>query len=472
VFVLCLACASVALANIQGARESCKEMEKKCAERAAQESTVNKCLSPLCFEKDGEGYCNDTVIDCMKSDAAEDARKRNQRDPNSCFTVACNMGSCEVIQLKGGVQTKCVKSVCVESADGWNWEEKPTEEAQSCVSDECFYRECLDEKGCVPTDICSNRTNQCTSYGCNKNNQCVGVNNTLVDTECYYQVCKDGKIETVWRNITEACPKQNKCQEATCNRQGQCVYNEVPPPPEEVCFNYTCDPEKGWIETPKCDDGLYCTIDRCSVSGECRFQPRDCSSEIPISECYIAMCNEEKKRCGKRLNIICQDPKATLMCFGGECMDEKTITARRWAVAFDLNQTVDPRYVDTIEVADYLSTLLGTEIDESNSAIEVNPEGVCPSVLLLTTKETAYAISEAVDKMDKGAKCDAGILCYVHKTRVIGEKDESSESSKYNSDADRSDRSKVTSADFAERDAKACIFAMLAAVLVAMMNLF
>ena len=509
VVVLVIAC--VAFANSQNTRESCRELAKKCEEIAATESTVNKCISPECIEKDGEGYCDESFVDCMKSKAASEARELNERDPGLCYTVICEGGGCVPQKLKGGEQSECVKSVCKENESGWHWEEEPTELAKQCSSDECFYRECVAGKGCVGTDICTNRTTECTSYSCNKNNQCVGFDTELKDYECYHEVCKDGRVIIEWKNLTEACPKQNMCKEASCNRQGNCMYTDVPPPGEDPCINYTCDPKDGWSESPKCDDGLFCTEDICSLAGECRFQKRNCANEVPLSACYMATCSEEKKKCQRKLTVNCQDRLTTKMCFEGQCLDEKAMTAKNWAVAFDLNETVDPKSVDTIEVAEVLSSLLSFEVKEQNAAIEVNPEGKSPSVLLLVAdEEAARAILEAVGEIDKGADCNAGILCLCNRIRILGghdtsdsspdsgsesgSKSSSTASSGYSSEsgskptsksssvpitssvrsseADESEKSKIHSVEVGDHDAKACIFILLVTVLVSMMIIF
>jgi len=518
-FVICIVCGCMALETIQEARETCKELMPKCVDQAEQDSTLEKCITPNCVEKDGEGLCDySTVNNCLKSDVAEQVRQLNQADPNVCYTVECKAGECVSVKVPKEMEDNaCWIAVCVEYVDGWKWDLKPSKESLSCVSDDCVYRECVNKSGCEQIDICSNRTTECVTYSCNKNNQCVGFNTTLEDYECMHQICEDGKIKMVLKNLTEACPNEDLCLEASCSRSGTCMFTKSLPPGNDTCTNYTCDPKTGWSEEPLCDDGLFCTIDHCN-NGICRFTKRVCSDEVNLTACYpTADCNERQKKCTRTL-LKCQSEDATMMCLNGKCVTEEGATEDRWAVALDFSKTFNPNSVDPIEFAAMISRLTNFKIVEQNVAIEVNPDGDCPSILLLVEKRVAYAIKDAVDQLDKGKDCQMGILCFCNNTRVIGNGDvssisdlpsqstssssvkphstssvasQSTSSVKSHSTSsvasqstssvkphtssttsEKSDQSKDISVEVGERDAKTCVFVSFVALFIALMNLF
>jgi len=148
--------------------------------------------------------------------------------------------------------------------------------------------------GCVKTDICRNRTTECTTFTCD-NKKCVGKDTELKETECTFEDCEDGKIVVKQKPVETACPNFNKCEEPVCTELGTCMYKNTSHS-NDPCMITVCDPEKGWVSTPKCDDGRFCTVDKCTVKGECRYTDVNCYSEINMTEypCFRAICKEGK----------------------------------------------------------------------------------------------------------------------------------------------------------------------------------
>jgi hypothetical protein len=291
--------------------EDCSELcndtfTQDCIDEGNRNSTVGSCLYVLCRAHDVNGepepYCQvNKTLNCLESEAAEEARRRNANNSEVCFTVDCSFGDCIVVPVpkpteEGKRDTACQKNVCEFTKEvGWNWVLRDTQVKTSCVSDECFSRECDAELGCVWTDICRSRTTECTTYTCEEK-KCVSKNVTLKETDCTFEECENDHIVTKPKDIEKACPNDNKCKEVLCSELGECIYRDKAHG-NDPCQIYECYPEEGWKSRPKCDDGLFCTADKCTVNGECRYTPVDCYLELNMSEypCFRAVCKEDKK---------------------------------------------------------------------------------------------------------------------------------------------------------------------------------
>jgi len=163
-------------------------------------------------------------------------------------------------------------------------------DASTCVSDECAERHCS-EGECVTRSL-------------------------LQSYLCYDEECDNGRKRLVQKDLSEVCPipTDNLCQVASCvfdfddHSADHCEYSPKPPPDTgDPCIQYTCDPKTGQFDSaPVCNDGDPCTVDQCTIFGECRFVPVDCYSEIDMSgyECYRATCvpnDDGTHKCVRRL---------------------------------------------------------------------------------------------------------------------------------------------------------------------------
>jgi len=294
---------------VEDCNELCDSMTQQCLDEGHSDSTIEQCKLLVCRVHDvGEGpepYCTESKsVNCLdesESPAAVEAREMNEANPDVCFTVECDHGGCKTVMIPKPTEddkrdTRCRKNVCVFTEGvGWNWVQRDSEEKTTCVANDCFYKECDDDEGCVSVDICRNRTTACTTFSC-VNNECVHEAVELKETECTFEVCENEKIVTKPKDIKIACPNEDKCKEAVCSELGECVYVNVTHEPNP-CKIFECDPKVGWIGRDKCDDGIYCTNDTCTVNGECRHSSIDCYNELNMSEypCFRAVCKEDAK---------------------------------------------------------------------------------------------------------------------------------------------------------------------------------
>jgi len=266
---------------------------------------------------------------------AAEVEKLNKANPDKCYTPTCNKGQCgydftDIPYDSTHPKTECMKYECQKQGDGsWEWKYVPTEVNNTCLSDECSTRVCDPDEGCVETDICMVKTTECDSYSCdasggNGKGKCVrtDLRPTFIKTECTEEVCQDGKKVLTQLNLTIACANPNKCLVPDCI-EGRCVFHDKEPEDRDLCLDYTCIPTTGEFETkPHCDDGLYCTENQCTVTGECKYPQIICTEEeLPMDgyPCFVAKCKEGdgEYNCVRKLR-----PNAYIdVC--GNCIQEK-----------------------------------------------------------------------------------------------------------------------------------------------------
>jgi len=268
-----------------------------------------------------------------------EVKELNEVYSDRCYNPACGgNGQCTTYYTEPPSEmpkTACMKPVCRFQVNRgvWDWEYIQTEENIKCVSDSCTYRECRDDEGCHEEDICTNQTNECVTYSCEKDEsgekppQCVFKNANFTETECTIEVCEDGKKVFKTKNVDEVCDKYkgNLCVIARC-LNGKCNYTNKTVENMDLCLNYTCDPKTGeFTNRTKCEDGIYCTEDQCTVFGECKYIPISCSKELDMTNypCFQARCKEDLQaktyRCTRKLiqnafidvcgNCIIEGPK-------------------------------------------------------------------------------------------------------------------------------------------------------------------
>jgi len=284
-----------------------------------------KCIQYSCNALDGT--CNE-IRTCGEMEA---------KNPGKCRSVRCEDGKCIFTKnddycyyrhKKDCEKWRCGNENETADSDGCVkvGDESCETPAEKCVagescdlqSDECFERWCDPTDGCMERDICSNRTNECYSYACvmEGGKPVCKATSLLRNHTCMHERCDDSKglkIED-WLpqdKLEVACSYINKCQNVSCDREqtahhGECVFIDRQPPGDDPCVIYTCTSETGdWTETPKCDDGLECTIDKCSVDGVCKHIDVNCYDEINMTEypCFRAVCKEDVggHRCVRKL---------------------------------------------------------------------------------------------------------------------------------------------------------------------------
>jgi hypothetical protein len=266
------------------------------------------------------------------------ATELNSKDPNVCYTVECVYGECKLKPQdkpngEGKGDTACWTNVCVrDDALGFVWERQPSDVNKTCNPDACFDWQCDDIEGCVPTDICGVRSNECKTFSCvtheNGTKECVSTGNPLRDTECLYEECpKDKKIIHI-KNLTEVCPNDNKCLVPQCTDDGQCKFEDAKPPAgmfsDDQLECVVCDPKTG-IFSFSCDDGLFCTEDHCGVGGSCRHSEVRCydllnmSTKNPKDYCFLPVCEEKSDQ------FQCKRKKkqGTFIDLCGRCVNEE-----------------------------------------------------------------------------------------------------------------------------------------------------
>jgi len=212
-----------------------------------------------------------------------------------CYTVTCANGECGLASLSqpsGFTPGACNELRCKQISTGvYEWAVVPTAESKKCADNQCYAARCDPLYGCMHTDICTNQTDDCYRYVCDEQQHaCVG-RNLMQEFECAKEVCKDGKKYLEEKNLTEACPTTDKCLVARCV-DGSCSYEPKLPPGDDPCQKYSCNHETGdWDISPRCTSPDFCHTAECTVFGECRQIPVDCSDAYNITgDCASLRC--------------------------------------------------------------------------------------------------------------------------------------------------------------------------------------
>jgi len=312
----------------------CKNVWQECEDYAVEHSSSKECMTGYCKRQGNQGKCFYDTVDCSKSELADEVAQKNEEDPyNSCLNVDCDAGNCVEVPTprKPHDPSYCWDYICVGSKEtGWSWERTPTFEQLSCVNDSCTSRVCDDElEQCVPTDICESNSTECVTYTCeidaeNDVRTCKANVTELVVGECMKQTCKDGKIiEEPTGDLEKVCPVKDgdKCLVPTCGADGMCHYEVKPAPGNDICMVYECDPKTGEFDIrEKCNDGLFCTDDKCTINGECRNVKINCYERLNMTNypCFRAECQEENSRCYRKLK------KGVFIDICGNCISDGT----------------------------------------------------------------------------------------------------------------------------------------------------
>ncbi|KKL25011.1 hypothetical protein LCGC14_2409590, partial [marine sediment metagenome] len=247
---------------------------------------INTCNSFPCEVRtcvDGECVFLHQDIGCCTSNL--DCESKNQCEKSFCVNNECNGTS-----LKPGAECSadhfCTSN---EICNLTSCECVPICDQNDCNSFPCEVFACIDGLciqlheivGCCQADFQCNDSNPCTNNSC-INNECV---TTVEPGDCNgNEFCTSNEI----CNLT-TCQCQSTCEEFTCNTfpcqvrtcsDGECIilHRDI------GCCTSDLD----------CIDFNACTLDRCSLSNECRHLPSagqcahdaDCGSgEICLSNC-------------------------------------------------------------------------------------------------------------------------------------------------------------------------------------------
>jgi len=301
--------------DIPGCNQYCNgTMIKGCEVEGHEMSSVTECHRRFCnVSYDGNVYqpvCteNTTALNCLDDNELMNTidSKSGAKDTNECCFVTClESGDCSYTCIEKPLNDNlCMEYVCEKKEKGfWEWHFVPSQENLTCVDNTCFTRECIPSKGCRnKKDVCTMNTTDCDLYTCDDSGaipKCVHKN-LLIETTCTREICKDGKkvLEEFLDNCVES--QTNKCLLAKCiyndeEKTSRCNYTEKPAPSNDPCSVYTCHPENGtFTSVPKCNDGLFCTEDVCTVFGECKYPSISCS-ELSMEgyDCFERRCKED-----------------------------------------------------------------------------------------------------------------------------------------------------------------------------------
>jgi len=275
---------------------------------------------------------------CLASTSASvlKAKQLNEANPNNCYTPVCNVGKCDVDLVEKPDEMKdysdrCHVPVCKNTTvhkDNdvlvvtWSWVWEDSEEKNKCVSDECYDRECKQNDGCVATERCVVRSDECTSYKCEKDDAktngvtCKPTDLTVNfihrdesnEDQCMWEECKNGHKVPVYQTC-----RSDGCWKGSCVN-GYCQNKTTQPADVDICLEYSCDPDKdpseAWSTVKRCVDDTYCTHDECWNYGgyyECHNDPIECGEKIDMTgfECFMPVCKEDDEaktyRCGRKL---------------------------------------------------------------------------------------------------------------------------------------------------------------------------
>lgn len=284
------------------ARDNCdqevctEEAEAEC--QAQVKHTVTTCQTAHCAPKrNGEFYVPSCVIEDMVCE---------RQGP--CENAYCDVeaGKCMSVPIEDPFKDQLADNQCYESvcnAESNQWEVRENALAQACQTDGCATRTCVNETGCRVESTC--RSSNCTTRTC-VDHECVEEPVVCpAETRCQYSLCTEeaGGCRLHDKDPEVACADGDMCTVKVCNtRTNECENYAKPAPGTDKCVVYECDNKTGtWTERPKCDDGLYCTEDRCSYDGVCSFPPLECLDlSMEGFVCFQRSCSE-RRHCYRRL---------------------------------------------------------------------------------------------------------------------------------------------------------------------------
>jgi len=363
--------------EIVGCTLDCEEDETMtCLAEGEKNSTVKSCISGLCKYYEDHPVCYPSESkDCSKVLEEQLTELNKKADETTlCYTASCNFyGGCEPVGLtipSAYRKHKCMEPKCEKQDDGsWMWIYVATEANNTCVSDDCYIRQCLEDRGCVNvTDICEPQSNKCFKHSCDYDangvatckNTSLLVHSLCIDEECIITQEEDEHGDTIVtyskevrvKDLSSVCPesedKHNLCKSAKCGMnptsgESWCYYVDIPEPEEcgDACTVCACDPKQGYVFSEKCPSPDNCTITTCDIDGVCGNQRIDCYDEVDMTDfpCFALECkpeaNQKGYKCMKKLL-----PNAFIdIC--GNCIQDTGDTTNSGSSAFVGAQSED-----------------------------------------------------------------------------------------------------------------------------------
>jgi len=296
--------------------------DDNCTQYAHDLSSVGYCVAGGCSavkiddDNNTQAVCIlEKPVNCLES-MKEHINTTNTNDNKHCMRAVCREdGQCDTENMEypdSRRDNACMEWICTLGADGWFWNYTETTVGKRCHTDACTERVCDPDDGCNETNKCTDFSNDCFKLTCETGDdgvkKCVNTS-LLITTNCTVEKCEDGK-KVVYQEVENNCEK-NLCQNVMCvfldegKTTSECRYSDVPDPQPDKCYPGTCDPNTGkWTHEFLCDDGLYCTNDRC-WKGECRHPEVQCDLELNMDgyPCFQPRCKEGegKYKCTRKL---------------------------------------------------------------------------------------------------------------------------------------------------------------------------
>jgi len=353
--------------NVTGCSTECTAVIiKKCVKEGYEKSSVKACYLMSCDARQSpedpsiwEPYCKDPdhPVNCLENETLVKKAADDSDNSTQCCHVVCGVeGVCDVEcddYPSYPVDDECMYWVCLERSTGtWEWVYNATKTNYTCHNDACSDRICDKTEGCIMAkDTCSPKSTNCTKYTCvvhdDGSKECVGET-LLRNSTCKWEFCDDEADAIVRRDYLENCTKMeeyNKCLNPSCiydakTKTSTCNFTPIAAPGNDPCIIYTCDPETGnFTETPKCDDGLYCTEDICTIFGECKYSPVSCADKLDMEgyPCFEPRCKEDPEN--KRYKCVRKLIRNAYIDVCGQCIIEDETNSQ--SASYDPNESHD-----------------------------------------------------------------------------------------------------------------------------------
>ncbi|KAN0016080.1 hypothetical protein ACTFIU_006033 [Dictyostelium citrinum] len=247
-----------------------------------------------------------------------------------CSTGACVDGKCEtknsqicINELDKGVEDKCYVYSC-DSKVGCTKKPKCQQKSESynpCLNVFCEASTGECKNTTIPADQCNcpcdGKLTKCQVKSCNSDGTCKPLPSPEIDDKnpCTIDECDDltGNITHTLSNkcggcsicngvtgqcdpIDKKCDDGNRCTTEVClldknTNTGNCSSKPTTECDKgDVCMVYSCDTEKGCIETPRvCPSKGKCQVGKCVPGVGCQYEPRVCKAD---AFCLVAECDE------------------------------------------------------------------------------------------------------------------------------------------------------------------------------------
>ncbi|EAL61363.1 PA14 domain-containing protein [Dictyostelium discoideum AX4] len=309
-------------------------------------TNITKCIPQNSCK--AEDHC-DSGLGCIFKNLCTDV----------CSTGACVDGKCEtknskicIDELDKGVEDKCYEYSCDPNV---GCTKKPR-----CLQKSENYNPCLNSFCEVSTGECKNTTippnlcdcqcdgklNKCQIKSCNADGSCKPLPSLEIDDKnpCTIDACDEttGVITHTLSNkcggcsicngvtgdcdpVDKKCDDGNRCTTEVClldkaTNNGNCSSKPTTECDKgDVCMVYSCDTEKGCVETPRvCPSKGKCQVGKCVPGVGCKYEPRVCKADAfcLVAECdEIVGCIQFEKKCaadnGRCQAGICKNATAT-----------------------------------------------------------------------------------------------------------------------------------------------------------------